>query len=149
MHCHHFCGCRFVVFSFIFTQFIVFEPSRAEAPPGTSRRKHHPNHTAINHKLFPRRNSMVAFVASSRTSFSLFCCLNRRLFILFIIVLSDVCLACLLRESRVGMAGARTGVEEELHFRCGFVVGVVPRQVSMVLPFPLLPAAATAKAVQG
>lgn len=72
MHCHHFCGCRFVVFSFIFTQFIVFEPSRAEAPPGTSRRKHHPNHTAINHKLFPRRNSMVAFVASSRTSFFLF-----------------------------------------------------------------------------
>lgn len=47
------------------------------------------------------------------------------------------------------MAGARAGVEEELHFRCGFVVGVVPRQVSMVLPFPLLPAAATAKAVQG
>lgn len=42
----------------------------------------------------------------------------------------------------------------EPHFRCGFVVagvvaGVVPRQVSMVLAFPLLPAAATAKAVQG
>lgn len=49
------------------------------------------------------------------------------------------------RESRGGGAG-------EPHFRCGFVVvvaGVVPRQVSMVLPFPLLPAAATAKAVQG
>lgn len=30
------------------------------------------------------------------------------------------------------------GAGEELHFRCGgFVVGVVPRQVSMVLPFPL------------
>lgn len=26
MHCHHFCGYRFVVFSFIFTQFIVFQP---------------------------------------------------------------------------------------------------------------------------
>lgn len=48
------------------------------------------------------------------------------------------------RESRGGGAG-------EPHFRCGFVVvaGVVPRQVSMVLPFPLLPAAPTAKAVQG
>lgn len=49
------------------------------------------------------------------------------------------------RESRGG------GGAGEPHFRCGFVVvaGVVPRQVSMVLPFPLLPAAATAKAVQG
>lgn len=50
------------------------------------------------------------------------------------------------RESRGGGGGG------EPHFRCGFVVvvaGVVPRQVSMVLPFPLLPAAATAKAVQG